>query len=121
MWIIRITPYLFCNSIQDTINSVIVSRSCTHVLKQVKVMLVIESQKQPNYLFWKTKPNETLMVFVWIDYKKKKRKRKGLGICVCAQEYPKPKTWTCIYTHRKLGAQARCGLGFPIPHDRPPL
>ena len=29
-------PLPFCYSIQDTINSVIVSRSCTHVLIQVK-------------------------------------------------------------------------------------
>ena len=37
MWIIRITPYLFCNSIQESNNSVFESRSCTHVLIQEKV------------------------------------------------------------------------------------
>ena len=36
MWIIRITPYLFCNSIQESNNSVFDSRSCTHVLIQGK-------------------------------------------------------------------------------------
>ena len=37
MWIIRITPYLFCNSIQESINNVFESRSCTRVLIQEKV------------------------------------------------------------------------------------
>ena len=37
MWITRITPYLFCNSIQESNNNVFESRSCTHVLIQEKV------------------------------------------------------------------------------------
>lgn len=37
MWIIRITPYLFCNSNQESNNNVFESRSCTHVLIQEKV------------------------------------------------------------------------------------
>jgi hypothetical protein len=78
MWIIRITPYLFCNSIQESNNSVFESRSYTHVLIQEKVyasklntkLILSYENRIPKGLFWMDR------------FKTQRRREKHQDMCV---------------------------------------
>ena len=84
-------PLPFCNSIQESNNSVFDSRSCTHVLKQVKVMQVIN---KPNTFV--ASKNSIPKVLGWSIFAREKKERKHQELCV--QEMRNNESWVCIYS-----------------------
>ena len=79
-------PLPFYNSIQDITNSVVISRSCTHVLKQVKVMQV----KQNKTLFMLQKIRLLLMNKVDRFLQEKREEKNTLGYVYKLRENNNP-------------------------------
>jgi hypothetical protein len=100
-------PLPFCNSIQESNNSVFDSRSCTHVLIQEKYLQVI---KHKTLLI--LRKIETLRgVRFWID-QEKTRRRKHQDVCV--QVMRKTSILGLLIYYTRLGPKG----GYPPLADR---
>ena len=107
MWIIRITPYLFCNSIQESNNSVFESRSCTHVLLQIKVYASIQTQTL------ETSQNQTPLNFNGVSIFARRGGEKNTLKIMC-RSCEKPIILVCLYRGDNLELKTQMRWVFPL-------
>ena len=97
MWIIRITPYRFCNSIQETNNSVFGSRSCTHLLLQVNVYA---SKTQTKTLG--NHKNRLPKSLVGVSTFARRKEEKNTHFRLCVEVMRKSLNLVCLYRIENL-------------------